>query len=112
MIRIGCPHKFIVGRIHQIPDFLDLPCDLIDKLLRRYACGFGFVFDLLTVFIGSGLEENIVSQHSLIPGNAVGQNNFIGIADVRLARRVGYRRCNVIFFAHDNSSFLIIKKRP
>ena len=85
MFRIGCPHEFIIRCIHQIPDFFNLAGHLINKLLRLYPGSFGFVLDLLSVFIRSSLKEYVISQHSLIAGNAVGQHDFIGIADVRLA---------------------------
>ena len=39
MKKIICgTNEFIIGSVHEIPDFLDLSCDAINELLRSYAC--------------------------------------------------------------------------
>ena len=57
---------------------------MINKLLRSDASLLGFQLDLLTVLIGSGLEEYIIALLSLETGNAVCENDLVGVSDMRL----------------------------
>ena len=38
MVIICGTDEFIIGSVHEIPDFLDLSCDAINELLRSHAC--------------------------------------------------------------------------
>jgi hypothetical protein len=53
-------------------------------LFRSDALCIGKLLDLLSVFIGTGKEENIIPKHSLEPRYRVGKDYFVGIAYVRL----------------------------
>ena len=54
-------------------------------------------FDLLTVLIGTGLEENIITFFSLETCNAVSQYDLVVITDMGLGGRIGNGRCKIIF---------------
>ena len=41
MIFIGCSNKFIIGSVHQIPNFFNLPGNLIDMFLWCDSCRLG-----------------------------------------------------------------------
>ena len=106
MLRIRCTDKFVIGRIHQIPDTTDLACNLINMLLWCDPGCFGLQFDLLTMLIGACLKKHIISLLSFEPGNAVCQHDLIRISNVRLAGCIRNRGRNIIFwFTHRNSSF-------
>ena len=89
MIIVRGADEFIIGSIHQIPDPLDLACRIIHKLLGCHACGLCLQLDLLAVLVGSCLEKYVIALLSLESGNAVCQHNLVGIANVRLAGRIG-----------------------
>ena len=64
-------NEFVIRCIHQIPDFFDLTGYIIYKLFR---CNTGFAcFDLnlLTVFVCTCLETDIIALHSLKTCNTV-----------------------------------------
>ena len=64
------------------------------------------------MLICSGLEKNIISVFSLKPRDAVCQNCFISIADMRFARCIRNGSCHVKFsFAH-TSSLMSQQKAP
>ncbi len=88
MHRVGCADKPVVGRVHQIPDFLDLPRDIINIRLRRDARRLGLLLDFLSVLVCTGLEIYVISGHTLKARNRVRQYDFIGVADVRFGRCV------------------------
>ena len=98
MVSICGTDKFIIRSIHQIPDTLDLACSLIYKLLWSDACSLCLLLDLLSVLIGTGLEEHIVSLSSLISCNTVCQHDLIGVADMRLTGSICDGSCNIIRF--------------
>ena len=114
MIRIGGTDEFVVGRIHQIPDSLNLGGYVVYEFFWRNACLFCFQLDLLAVLIGSGLEEYIVALLTFEAGDAVCEYDLVGVSNVRLAGCVGNRRGDVIFwsdFFHCfHFSFLINQK--
>ena len=66
-------------------------------------------FDLLTVLIGTGLEENIITFFSLETCNAVSQYDLVVVADMGLRRCIGNRCGKIIFsfaFHKSHSPFL------
>ena len=98
--------ELVVGRVHKVPDALHLAGGRVDILLRRPAGRSGAVLDLLAVFVGSGLEEDVIALLALPARDRVGQDDLVGISDVRLARCVGDRRRNIVF------SFISHSKPP
>ena len=38
MVIICGTDEFIIGSVHEIPDLLDLTCNVVNELLRSYAC--------------------------------------------------------------------------
>ena len=90
--------EFIIGSVHQVPDPPDFSGSPVHEFLRGHSCGLGLLLNLLTVLICSGLEEYIISLFPFIPGNAVSQNNLIGIANVGFSGGIGNGCGNIIWF--------------
>ena len=101
VVGIGGTDEVIVGGIHAVPDAADVACHVVNVVLGGDPCCLCQFFDLLTVFIGTGHEENVITALTLIAGNGVGHNDFVGIADMRLTGRIGDRRCQIkLLFFH------------
>ncbi len=111
VVFIGRSDEAVVGSVHQIPDPLDLAGLHIDELLWRYAGFLGFFFDLLAMFVRSGLEVDIIAKHPLVTGYGIRHDDLIGIADVRFAAGISDRCGNVVFsFVLHNTCLQKIKK--
>ena len=103
MVFISGTDKFIVRRVHKIPDAFNLTCGLIHKLLGCLSCRLCPVFYLLTMLICAGLEEYVISFQPSVSCNGIRQDYLICISDMRLAGCIGNGRCHVIltFIAHN-----------
>ena len=88
VVGIGRSDKLIIGCVQKITNVLDLTGNTVNVLLRGNALRCGDLLNLLTVFIGSGLEENIVALQSLVSCDCVRHYDFIAVAYMRLARGV------------------------
>ena len=97
MVRVCRTDKSVIGCIHQVPEALDLGRVLVYELLGCHAGPVGAVLDLLTVFVRTGLEVDIIAVCPFVAGDGVRQNDLVAVADVGLAGCVGDRRCNVVF---------------
>ena len=62
----------------------------------------------MQLLIGAGLEIDIIAGHALIAGNGVRQNDFIGIADMGLGRRIG-NGCGYIIRFLFHGKFLLYR---
>ena len=103
---IRSTYEVIIRGIHQIPQFPNHSSHIIHIFLRGNAGFLRLHFNFLPVFIGAGLEKNIISVFPFKPGNTIGQYNFITVANVRLSRCVGNRCSNIVFsFTHFVFSF-------
>ena len=101
MLRIRCADKFVIGRIHQIPDTTDLACNLIDMLLWCDPGCFGLQFDLLAMSHQYLSEKHIISLLSFEPGNAVCQHDLIRF-NVWLTGCIRNRGRNIIFWFYSS----------
>ena len=97
MILVCGTDKFIIGSIHQIPDGLDLSGHIVYIFLRCDAGFLRFQLDLLSMLVGTGLEKHIIALLSFKTGDGICQNDLVSISDMRLAGRIGDRRCHIIF---------------
>ena len=105
VIGVGCSDKFIIGRVEKIADFSDFTCNSVNVLLGCDTLGGGDFFNLLTVLIRAGLEENVIALQSLVSCDCVGHYDLIAVAYMRLTRSVSDGGRNVKFsFAHYISS--------
>ena len=114
VVIVGGADEVVVIRIHEVPDVLDLTGNVVNVLLGRDTGFESLVFDLLTVFVGTGAEEYVITARLLVACNGVGRNDFVGVADMRLGGRIGNRRSDIILFSHDlllNGKTLFIYKR-
>ena len=103
MIFVGRSDEIVVTRADQIPDVPDLRRDTVHERFRRHSVFLRAVLDLLPVFVGSRAEENVKSRKSFVSCYRVGQYDLVCVADVRLSRRVRYRRCDIIRFLFRHS---------
>lgn len=97
VIIVRCADEVVVAASEHIPNFFDFTGDAVHVFLRRNAGFFRQRLDLLAVFVGPGAEKDVVALCALITGDRVGEHDLIGVADVRLARRIGDRRGDIIF---------------
>ena len=101
VVIVGGADEVIVAYVHLIPHFLDNARDVINVCLRCDTCSCGAVFDLLTVLIGTRAEEYVIALCSLVAGDGVGCDCFVGIADVGLCGSVRDCCCYIILrFSH------------
>lgn len=101
VLRVGGADEIVVGGIHFIPNAPDNARHAVHIFLRRYALFFRKLFDLQSMLIGAGAEKDVIALLPLVSGDGIGENDLIGIADVRLAGSIGNGCGNIIF------SFLI-----
>ncbi len=101
MIIVRRADKAVVAYSEKIPDFLDLPGDLVHIFLRRDTRLFGFLLYLLTVLVRAGEQEYIIPSYALVPCDGIRKHRFVNIADVRLAGGICNCRGNIEFFFHD-----------
>ena len=88
VVVVGCADELVVGRADEIPDLLDLARHAVDVGFRRDS---GFVrerFDLHAVLVSAGHEEHVLALLTLTARDRVGHDDLVGVADMRLARRV------------------------
>ena len=106
MIRIGRADKAVIGNVHQLPQILDAAYNLIDKFLRRHAGFLCLVLNLLTVFIRTGQEHDIIALQALKASHSIGCHGTVAMADVQVIRRVVNRSSYIKrFFLQRNRSF-------
>ena len=85
MVLIGCTDKFVIRCVHQIPDPFDLTGYIVHELFRRNTRFLGFQFDLLSMFVCSGLEKYVISLTSFISCDRVRKYDLISVSDMRFA---------------------------
>ena len=106
MIRIGRADKAVIGNVHQLPQILDAAYNLIDKFLRRHTGFLCLVLNLLTVFIRTGQEHDIIALQALKAGHGIGCHGTVAMTDVQVIRRVVNRSSYIKrFFLQRNRSF-------
>ena len=98
MVIVRGADEAVVGDVHQLPEIehaLLAGNDLIDKLLRRDAGGFGLVLDLLAVLVGAGEEHHVIAAQTLVAGDRVACDGAVGVADVELRGGIVDRRGDI-----------------
>src|SRR5213075_2239387 len=85
--RIGrcCPG--VITHIEFVPQRDELFGDSRDKLLRRHSFFLGRLLNLLPVLIDAGKKKYVIAFQPAISRDDIGENFFIGMANVR--RRIG-----------------------
>jgi len=87
MLRAGGADKLIVGHIHTVPNLADLRGNPVDIRLRRdaLACAICSIFWPCS---SEPVRNHVKPHHALVPGDQIGEHDVIGIADMRLTRRI------------------------
>ena len=101
MARLGRADEIVVGQLRVCGELP--PQDrrqFIAICLRRFAFGFSGLLDLLPVLVQAGQEKDLLPKAALGTGDHVGDDLFIGMAEVRLAIDVVNRGRDVKSFAH------------
>ena len=98
VIIVGGADEMIVIYVHKIPYILDLAGYVVYVCLGSDACVLGKVLDLLTVLVGAGAKEYVLAHLALEAREGVRHNDLVGVADVRLTRRVSYCCCEIKLF--------------
>ena len=102
VVFVGGADEIIVACVHSVPDLFDLARDTVNVLLGSDVCRSGKIFYLLSVLVGTGAEENVISHSSFVSCDSVGGNNLVGVTEVRLLGSV----CNscgyiiILFVVH------------
>ena len=98
MILIGRADELIIGDVETVTHLPNGACYLVYELLRGNAGLLRLDLDLLSMLVGSRLEEYIVALLSLESCDGVCQHDFIIVANVRLTGGVSDGRCKIIGF--------------
>ncbi|MOA29415.1 hypothetical protein D3C78_1504260 [compost metagenome] len=100
--------EIIVRGVEQLAHLAELIGIALRQLFRRNTFRPRRLLHLLAVFIGAGQEENIHSIQALKACHGVRRNQLIGMADMRLAVRIGDRGGDVewCLVCHDGLSTL------
>ena len=103
MTFFGGTNEVIIGNIQFFPKLLEHANNLIGVFNRGNPCFFGFLFNLLAVFIRTGQEKDIIAVQTLETSHAVRNGCAIGMSDVQFRTGVVNRGGNVVlwFFAHE-----------
>ena len=96
VVVVGGADEVVVAEVHQVELLLHKGCGPVHILLGGEARGLGLLLVLLAVLVGAGLEIYVVALHTLEAGDAVGKDRVGHVADMGLARGVGYGRCDII----------------
>ena len=72
--------------------------NIVNELLGSLADSRCLLLYLDTVLIGTGLEAHVKALELLVSCDTIGEDDLVGVSDVRLARCVGDGRCDVIRF--------------
>ena len=101
MVLVRRADEAVVVCSDKIEDPLDLTGNIVNELLGSLADSRCLLLYLDTVLIGTGLEAHVKALELLVSCDTVGEDDLVGISDVRLARSVGDGRCDVVrFFFH------------
>ena len=106
VVFVSCADKAVIRSVYQIPESLDLSGHFIDEFLGSLAGCRCPGLDLLSVLVASRLEMYVIAVRFLVSGDAVSQNDLIGVSDMRFAGSVCDRCCNVVF------SFILHRSFP
>ena len=97
---VGCADEVVIACVHQIPDPADFARNAVHIRLRGDPLLFGVIFNLLPVLVRSRAEKDVLAERTLIARNGVRHNHLVGIAEVRLARSIRNRGCQIVAFFH------------
>ena len=83
MPRVSSPHKFIIIDMQFFAHIFEIRRHFISKFKRLAACVARCLRHFQAVLIGPGYQPNIAPHQPLKPGNRIGGDGFIGMANVR-----------------------------
>jgi hypothetical protein len=88
VLLVGGPDEAVQLQVEELRHVPEVLADRVDELLRVDATTCGRELDLLPVLVRSGLEEDLPSRQAHVPGQHVGGDARVGVADVRLVVHV------------------------
>jgi len=98
MAFFGGANEIIIGGIERRRHTLELSRIAVCQFLRRHAFLARRLVHLGTVLVGSGQEIDLFAVKPLEAGQCIGSDQLIGMADMRLAIRIGNRGGDIIAF--------------
>ncbi len=100
--------EIVVRGVEQLAHLAELVGIALRQLFRRNAFRPRCLLHLLAVFVGAGQKENIHSIQALKACHGIRRNQLVGMADMRLAVRIGDRGGDVegCLVCHDGLSTL------
>jgi hypothetical protein len=88
---LGGSDEIVVGSIERGRHAAELGRVAVGELARRDAFLARGLQHLDAVLVGAGQEEHVLAVEPLEAGKGIGGDQFIGMADMRLAVRIGDR---------------------
>ena len=89
MALFGGVDEVVVRAVERLHHRLEARHVAVAQLAGGQALLGGGLLHLLAVLVGAGQEIDVVAVEPLEPGNGVGRDRLIGVADMRHAVRVG-----------------------
>ncbi len=87
--------EVVIGAAHRLHHRFEARHVAVAQLAGGQALLGGGLLHLLAVLVGAGQEIDVVAVEPHEPGNGVGRNRLIGVADMRHPVRVGNRSGDV-----------------
>ena len=100
----GGADEIVVGQFEFLRERLPIRGESVAVSLRRFAIGLGGLLDFLAVFIKAGEEKNFLSKTAPGAGDDVGDDLFVGVAEMRLPVDVIDRGGDIKRFTHPTDS--------
>ena len=100
MARLGGADKIVIRQLQFFYKRLPVGGERIAIFLRIFLLRERRLLDFLAVFVEAGQKKNFLSQAAPCAGDDIGDDFFVGVAEVRLAVHIINRRGDVKPFAH------------
>ena len=98
MVAIGGTDEAVVRNVHQLPQIenaLFAFNNVVNEFLGGDTGFLGLGFDLLTMFVGTGQEHDVIAAHALVASDGVGSDGAVGVTDVQFGRRIVNGGCDI-----------------
>ena len=98
MVVVGGADVAVVADVHKAPQALENLGDLVNVFLGSNALFGGFLLNFQTVLVRARQKHDVVSLHTSVARDGVAGYGGVAVPDVRVARGIINRRCDIIRF--------------